>query len=570
MSTHLVNSEISNFLQRSEPEVLCIRGKWGIGKTYNWTKQITESQQDGKILLPRYSYVSLFGINSLEELKIAIFENVITLSKGKLQADLSTLDEFVSSNVVQWRKLTRIAQSIPFINSFIGSDATAILSFITIRDQIICIDDIERRGQRLDIGDVLGLVSFLREQRNCKISMILNEEALIDESKAKFETYLEKVVDISLVYEPTASDSIAVALSGDDAVSQRVADLCTALGISNIRVIKRIEHAVRTIQPMLVNFDEEVFKQATSSLVLFCWSRDQPGEAPTLEFLTTKKAKSVFGLQRNENLPNNEAAWNALLDAYGYTWTDDFDVALIKGVRNGFFDPLEIERYGKELHEKAVATKADGSFEDAWRLYHDSFADNQDEVLDAIYASFMKNYQYVTPLNLNGTVTLFKELGQPDRAHEMIKQYVESRAENPDFFNLEQYSFRGEITDPDIKNAFSAKFANLEKRIDFAEILLVLKEGWSDKALSDLSAAPIDEYRRAFQEATGKELRKMLAGALQFDRIVNASPEMKEISKRARDALKLIGAESPINARRVAKFGIVADDSDPPINPKAT
>ena len=50
----------------------------------------------------------------------------------------------------------------------------------------------------------------------------------------------------------------------------------------------------------------------------------------------------------------------------------------------------------------------------------------------------------------------------------------------------------------------------------------------------------------------------MLAGVLQFDRIVNASAEMKEISRRAREALKLIGTESPVNARRVAKFGINA------------
>ncbi len=96
---------------------------------------------------------------------------------------------------------------------------------------------------------MLGLVSFLREQRNCKVSLILNDEALIDGAKTQFEKYLEKVVDVSLAYEPTASDSVGVALDVSDPVSQRVADLCTALGISNIRVIKRMERVVRAIQP---------------------------------------------------------------------------------------------------------------------------------------------------------------------------------------------------------------------------------------------------------------------------------------------------------------------------------
>jgi hypothetical protein len=564
MSIDLVNSEISKFLLSNMPEVLCIRGKWGVGKTYNWTKRLGEAQQADRVGLPRYSYVSLFGINSLEELKLAIFENVIMLSKGNLRADLATLDEFVNSKVGPWRKLTRLVQSVSYVKSFIGVDATTILSFLTIRDQIICFDDLERRGQRLDIGDVLGLVSFLREQRNCKVSLILNDEALINEAKTKFETYLEKVVDVSLVYEPTAFDSIGVALGGSDPVSQRVADLCTDLGISNIRVIKRIERVVRAIQPMLANYDEEVFRQATLSLVLFCWSHDQPGEAPTLEFLTTKKAKRVYGLQKNENLPDNEAAWNALLESYGFRWADDFDVVLIKGVRNGFFDPAEIDKHARELHEKAIATKADGSFEDAWRLYHDSFADNQDQVLDAIYASFMKNYRYITPLNLNGTVTLFKKLGRLDQAHEIIKQYVENRAEGRRFFDLEHYAFSSDITDPDIKKAFNEKCAKLKYKRDVPAMLLALKEGLSDEVLSELAAAPVDEYRRAFQKTTGRELRKMLSEALQFDRIINASPEMKEISKRAREALKIIGTESPINACRVANFGVIVDETTTP------
>jgi hypothetical protein len=48
----------------------------------------------------------------------------------------------------------------------------------------------------------------------------------------------------------------------------------------------------------------------------------------------------------------------------------------------------------------------------------------------------------------------------------------------------------------------------------------------------------------------------MLANVFQFDRISNASETMREISKRAREALKMIGAESRINARRVSRFGV--------------
>ncbi len=465
MSVEPVNSEIARFLRRKDPEVLCVRGKWGVGKTYTWMKRIKEAQASKQISLLRYSYVSLFGVNSVDELKFAIFENVVTLSDGNLKVDLNTLEAFVNSHIGPWRKLTRLAQSIPIVKSFIGGNAPTLLSFLMIRDQIVCIDDLERRGPNLDVGEVLGLTSFLREQRDCKVVLLLNDEQLKDDAKAKFEGYLEKVVDISLVYEPNSRESVEIALKGDDPVGQRTAELCASLGISNIRVIRKIEYYIQAIRPLVAEFDEVVFRQVTVSLALFGWSHCQPGEAPTLEFLTTEKAKSAFGLQEKENLSAKEAAWNALLDAYGYIWTDDFDLVLIEGVRNGYFDPVKVKKHAKELHEQVLATKADGSFKEAWSIYHNSFADNQGDVLDTLYASFMKNFRYITTLNLNGIVGLFKDLGRKDQAIEMIKHYVENRAEDRGFYNLEEHPFHGRITDPDIEEAFKAKWDKLEYKL---------------------------------------------------------------------------------------------------------
>jgi len=67
--------EIKRFLAVDTPEVICVRGKWGVGKTFAWNRYLTAARGSGAIKLERYSYVSLFGINSLEELRYAIFEN---------------------------------------------------------------------------------------------------------------------------------------------------------------------------------------------------------------------------------------------------------------------------------------------------------------------------------------------------------------------------------------------------------------------------------------------------------------------------------------------------------------
>lgn len=557
MSTGLVKQEIMRFLRSPVPEVLCVRGKWGVGKTFSWKRYLLEaSQTTGEIGLDRYAYVSLFGVNSLDQLKYSIFEATVRKDKVANSADLDSLKSTIES---AGRKYAWLLNLIPGARHYFTGSVPAF--FLMVRNQIVCIDDLERKGSNLDAADVLGLISFLKEERGCKIVLILNDEALEGQDKKKFDIYFEKVVDVSLRFDPSAKESVSIALTTGDAVSQRVGELCIALGISNIRIIKNIERDIRAIEPLLAEFDEEVFRQIASSLALFGWSKHQPGDAPTLDYLTTKKAKSAYGLHKAENLEPHEAAWNALLDAYGYVWTDELDLVLIDGVKGGYFDPDKVRKHAKELDEKVKATKAEGSFENAWNAYHDSFDDNENQVLDTIHQSFMKNVRYITPLNLSGTVNLFRELGRSEQASEMIRYYVANRNEDRKFFDLEEYPFAGDITDSEIREAFRSKCATLEDTRDVPGLLLGLKDGWDDDMLVALSTAPVEQYYRAFKQCRGKDLRKMLSGALQFDRISNASAQMREISRRGKEALKLIGKESPINARRVSKLGISVNDT---------
>ena len=96
-------------------------------------------------------------------------------------------------------------------------------------------------------------------------------------------------------------------------------------------------------------------------------------------------------------------------------------------------------------------------------------------MLDAIYASFMKTFRYITPVNLNGTVTLFKDLGRENQAAEMLKHYVENRTEPQSFFDLEHHPFGGDISDPAIREAFAVKSAALEEKLNLPAMLLALK-----------------------------------------------------------------------------------------------
>jgi len=123
---------------------------------------------------------------------------------------------------------------------------------------------------------------------------------------------------------------------------------------------------------------------------------------------------------------------------------------------------------------------------------------------------------------------------------------------------LTSYPFAGEITDPDIIKAFKERYAEFKDERSVAAILLdmAIKNGWNDEDISLLANATVDQYYKAFKDTKGVELRNIINSSLQFDRFGNASAEWKEISRRAKEALRRIGRESSLNAHRVKKYGI--------------
>ena len=228
MSLEMVKAEIARFLTQPEPGVLCLRGKWGVGKSYAWNEQLRAALTAGKVSRKLYAYVSLFGLNSLDQLKFAIFEQSQMLGKVLKAAGFDTLNELLES-LPSLRKAVKPATSGSLVSKFISADAAQAFAFGLVRDQLVCLDDFERRGDGLKPKDVLGLISFLREQRNCKVALILNDERLGDEERLEFETHLEKVVDVSLVFRPAPAEAAEIGAPDDDPTpswSARTAQPC--------------------------------------------------------------------------------------------------------------------------------------------------------------------------------------------------------------------------------------------------------------------------------------------------------------------------------------------------------
>ena len=547
MSMDLLEHEIRRFLASSDPEALCISGKWGVGKTYAWNKYLNEANKAGALGLKRYSYVTLFGRNSLDDVRSAIFENTVVLKGEPERPNLTTLLQAAEAG---GRKIASFAKLMPKIKDYVAFSDRVL--FAAMGPQLICIDDLERSGKGLSVHDVLGLISELKEQKGCKVIVLFNSEKIPDDAKVTFDVQLEKVSDVLLVFDPSPAEAAEIGLSQDIPSRSELVRHCTTLGIVNIRVVKKIERQAARLGEILQGYDCRILAQALSSMALFTFSKFQPENAPSLEFLSRfSRISAVLG-----EPPEDFAQWRDLLIVYGYSSTDEFDLKIMAGVEGGFFDEALLKGSADVMAASLTFADQGASVTEAWAKYHSSFDNNSDEVLNDLNTAFRAFVQTITPLNASAAVQLFKDLGRDDEAKELAKYYVNARNEPASFWNLQEYPFSGDVTDPDLIAAFDEKFLSFAPPAsDAGEILVRIakQSGWNPADVAFLAGLSSAEFYSLFKKLSGDDLRLAVREALRF--AGRGSPGSSEdvIATRANEALDLIAAESPINARRVAQ-----------------
>lgn len=555
MSVEIIKDQIFHFLASDKPEVMAIKGEWGVGKTFSWKKFLIEAKSNDKIKLDRYSYVSLFGINSLEAFKYAIFENVVKREIIDTDANITTFRRNTIGLMESFgRRSLNVLKGSPLAESF--SPAIEAISFLSLSSTIICIDDLERKGSGLEVKDVLGLASLLKEQKKCKVIFLLNdgEDGLQD-----YEKYREKVIDIELAFSPNPAECASIAYTDDAYLLSKLGGLTASLGIRNIRILKKIERLVLLSLPLLTDFEPEITDQVIHSLVLYSWSYFCSGSnenIPPLDFITSK---GYAWLGIGDEKPNeNEKKWLTTLESYGYQLTDELDLLLAEAVKTGYFVADEFRKKASINNEYILASKSEGSFSEAWRLYHDTFDDNGDEVVNRLYQSFTENYKYITPTNLNGTVTLFRELGENEKASQIIDLYIERRKEEASLFNIEEINFFGDVPDPEIVEKFNCTYMR-SITVETAKSVLdriAGKNGWNPNDEVVLANTSVEEYYDLFKSEVGRHLSSFVTKCLKFGQLSNASGQQKEIAIRAKAALIIIAKESVINKIRIKKFGV--------------
>ncbi|WP_439863043.1 P-loop NTPase fold protein [Pseudomonas antarctica] len=432
MSVIQVEKALRDFAVKQMGSAIVLKGEWGTGKTYLWNSVIAKHRSD--FARVNYSYVSLFGLNSLADLKRSIFECSVPCKNA---GDVTTKDSVIAnlkkldfSDGVGWLKRNfghgREAK-IPFVGSLGGVIDSIQYSLVT--ETLVCIDDFERRGNSLAARDVLGLVSNLIEKKNCSVILILNEGSL--ERDDEFFTYSEKVFDYEVVFSPSVQESASLVFNQPGEARRFVRENAIKLKINNVRLLKKIDYFAGLLHERLDGCNERVQQQAYRTLPLAVLSIYGGNSAGVdIDFLL-----SYEGSLSGYRLPDDDRSQEEIkslaeldlkieyLQAYGFDATDEFDVAIINLVRKGYADDESLRNLVIALEAKIKHEEDVSLLQKAWNVFHASFFKNDDEVFAAFDVAIDVALVKFSINDLDSVSSIYYDLGRVEKINGDIDKY---------------------------------------------------------------------------------------------------------------------------------------------------
>ena len=152
-----------------------IKGEWGIGKTYFLRKKYLCDK--------KYIYISLFGLDSIEEIKIEIY--------SKLNKVLNFIKNGINRMKGSSINLPFTSISIPYLENDIEK---AIEKKCKKEKFIIVIDDLERKSSNIKMEAILGIIESISNIKNSLIIVVANENKIIEKEKSIYFNFSEKVI----------------------------------------------------------------------------------------------------------------------------------------------------------------------------------------------------------------------------------------------------------------------------------------------------------------------------------------------------------------------------------------
>lgn len=243
MTRATTKHDLLYYLGDKRVPVIALKGLWGTGKTHLWEEVKSEF---APINGSDHLYASCFGLESVDQIKAALFQN----SLGKAEGVVTTAQRFSGFAIDVMEKITAKvvpgAEGAATVLGSIGGLVQSALIDKVLHARLIVLDDIERRGDALRIDALLGFIDLLK-RNGCKLLLILNEEPIERSLASDWRTLKEKCLDREIALLTSATEAAEMGLSQDVPFRAAIINTLVRLSVTNIRVVQRIDRVVSTV-----------------------------------------------------------------------------------------------------------------------------------------------------------------------------------------------------------------------------------------------------------------------------------------------------------------------------------
>lgn len=543
-----------------------LTGDWGSGKTYQWKQALERAAKKG--VRPRYAYVSLFGLTSLAEVRKRITEEAI--SSVRLPGR-GTVREEVEGEAIGLKpmQIIKILPVIPYLGKL--ESLAQELSFSTVRNAVICIDDLERAPTSLRIADVLGLASFLKEERHCRVLLISNQKKLGNNAKDELATYLEKVVEEAVDFAPTPEEACVVALGAEPAEARKIlTERLTRLGVSNIRVISRLGALADDLASIVEGLHPNVLTDVVNTLALFGVAHFIPQkEFPTTEYLVGygnydwAKYFSKEKLEEEQTeQEKREAGWDKLIASYGHETTSPLDKEVYAGIISGFFRDEAIRRLSEDLSKQTDEGGRKEAFNDAIHRFWWGIDDSK-AAFKQLLTTTKSALGLINASEIHAVYNVLLDLEGQDAATKLLSEFIAANQDRRGALApSEEFGEKYEAT---FKAVLDAEVARLKEPVDLEKTLDAIEfgRGWNPEDLTKIAEADFEAIVPLLTGAKDNRLfARRLTTLLKFGER-GGTEEEKNVREKTITWLKILASADPITALRVRRF-LPADLPPPP------
>ncbi|KPN91826.1 P-loop NTPase fold protein [Pseudomonas nunensis] len=565
MSIVQVEKALTDFAVHKTGSAIVLKGEWGTGKTHLWNKVIKKHR--GSFDRKTYSYVSLFGLNSLPDLKRSIFENSVPTEKaGSVTTKESVFENLkkleFSDATTGLRKMFGYGKEakIPFVGSFGGVIDS--IQYAMVKDTIICIDDFERRGIALSARDVLGLISNLIESKDCSVILILNEGSL--QKDDEFFTFSEKVFDYEVRYAPTLDEAASVVFSTTDLYEKKIVENVKKLEMNNIRLLRKVRYFANLIKPFVDGKFDEILDESTKLIPLAIYAKYSGAEkVVSIEDLEKYKGGlSLFPPDKKEltveqkAIEDKKIAKVNFFREYGYDEADNFTMEIIKLVKNGYADSNSLVPLIDSITAVSEKSKRRKIFTDAWFVFHNDMSITDADLLDLFEKAVIESGGAANPYEIDGVLEIFTAAGLEERGRSIVDEYFKVLFESRSLTNRnEMYRLP---KNPYIAEKLEQYFGDVRKAWSIDELVdNYLGKQFSGEALESLSAFTADQFYTYFKLLGSPKFKSYAQSLVDLGsrtELADIQSHYAVVFLKVFEALKRMHDESPLMALRMNKF----------------